>query len=139
MRMNPRRLRRLLAAYGADPVRWPEAEAPAAADLLRSTTEAQALQREARGLDARLDCHPAPAPDPALLERTLARAAQLEQDQPRAHLPWLGPWPRPVWPQLAALAGAAALGLMVGWSDLLPAPAAAPPDAIALTLLDGLE
>lgn len=139
MTMHIRRLRRLLAAYGADPRRWPEAEAPGAEALLRSLPQAEALQREARALDARLDRHPAPAPDQALLERALARAAELEQEQPPAWLPWLGGWPRPVWPQLAALAGAAVLGLIVGWSDLLPPPADPAPDAIALTLLDGLE
>jgi hypothetical protein len=138
MTMHARRLRRLLAAYGADPGRWPGAEAPAAQALLRASPEALALEREARALDARLDRHLPPALDPALLERTLARAAQLDQEQPPAHPGWLA-WPRPVWPQLAALAGAAVLGLIVGWSDLLPAPADPPLDAIALTLLDGLE
>jgi hypothetical protein len=137
MTMHARRLRRLLAAYGADPRRWPEAEAPAATTSLRESAEAQALQREAQVLDATLDRHRPPALDPALLERTLARAAGLEQEPLRSA--WLSAWPRPVWPQLAALGAAAALGLFVGWSDLLPAPADPPLDAIALTLIDGLE
>jgi hypothetical protein len=140
MTMRSRRLRRLLAAYGADPGRWPAAEVAPAQARLEISPEAQARQREAQALDARLDRAPAPVLDPALLERVVSQAAGTEQEAARRHLPWRLVRARPAWPQLAALGAAAALGLIVGWSALLPMPAEVPPpDVVALTLLDGLE
>jgi hypothetical protein len=72
----------------------------------------------------------------------------VEQEQPHpaaafGHgLPY-GTWAarlRAGWPQLAALAAAAILGLVVGWSDpwVAPPPPAAE-DLVLLSMLDGLE
>ena len=49
------RLKQLLAAYGADPARWPESERTEARNLLAGSPEARQELREAAGLDALLD------------------------------------------------------------------------------------
>ena len=67
--MTPRRLRRLIQAYGGEASRWPAAEREAALRLLAQSDEARTLQREAARLDRQLDGW-APAVEPG-------RAAQL--------------------------------------------------------------
>ncbi len=70
------RFRDLLDAFGAEPLRWPEAERDAALALLESSAEARAaLEAEAR-FDALLDEGPALAPSPALARRILAATPQ---------------------------------------------------------------
>lgn len=80
--MNAERLQALIAAYGADPQRWPQAER-AAAQALASDPHASAVLREARALDAALDALPPVAPDVALrrsiLDALPARAPGLGQ------------------------------------------------------------
>ena len=53
--MNLVRFREITEAYGADPVRWPEAERRTAQDFVVSSVEAQGLLADARILDDMLD------------------------------------------------------------------------------------
>lgn len=145
--MRTRRLRRQIESYGADPRRWPEADRELPT-LLRGDPKMQELIRQEAALDAALD-RPLPPPvDPALVERIVARARSQKQE-PRhagARAP-IGPpaatWPMRLgtgWPQLAALAVAAVLGLVVGWSvPWLAEPPMAVEDVVLLSLLDGLD
>jgi hypothetical protein len=72
--MDLRRLRELLAAYGADPARWPDEERAEAEALLASSAEATREQKTAAELDALLDRVPADPVPPALAARVLADA-----------------------------------------------------------------
>lgn len=122
------RFRRLLAAHGGDPARWPEAMRPAAEELLRGSAKARAELAAARALDAALAAAGSTAEDegPAddvLVARILSRAAELPQE-PRLPAPPAGeggfPFRRWLLPQAAGLAAAALAGLVVGWSGLMP-------------------
>jgi hypothetical protein len=53
--MNLARLTQLFDAYGASPMRWPDAERVQALQLLASSAEARELQAQAALLDASLD------------------------------------------------------------------------------------
>lgn len=53
--MNQQRVAALIAAYGSDSARWPEAERAAALRLCESVTALAALRREQASLDALLD------------------------------------------------------------------------------------
>lgn len=118
--MKPRRFRKLLSSYGADPERWPEDERAAAAALLAASSGARALRDRAKTLDRMLDTYRVDAADDGLRGQILAAPhnpvfAPVEID-PRAGqggLRWRG-----IWPQLAALAGACVLGFIIGTSDL---------------------
>ncbi len=72
--MNAERLKQLIAAYGADARRWPEAEREAGRAL--SETDAMSADlSEARDLDHLLWASPQPTVSMALRERVLASAA----------------------------------------------------------------
>lgn len=66
------RLAELVAAFGAAPHRWPEAERGAAKALILVSREAAALVKEARALDAALDIAPAARVPEALVARIMA-------------------------------------------------------------------
>lgn len=68
------RLEAIVAAYGADPARWPAAEREAAASLLARSEAARALTEHAAALDAALDTVPPLSPTPALRAAVLAAA-----------------------------------------------------------------
>jgi hypothetical protein len=68
------RFRAIVAAYGADPARWPAAERAAGEALLTVSVEAQALLGEAAPFDAALDALPAFHPTPAMRTAVLAAA-----------------------------------------------------------------
>lgn len=122
--MKLTRFRAILAAYGAQPERWPEGERAAAEALARSSLEAARALAEARALDR------------ALISASLA-GVKLEQDEfvmlktriVAAARPlmtsklarWLGfdLTPLQVWPSLAGLALATVLGFGVGVGGLL--------------------
>lgn len=70
--MTLERLRALIAAYSANPVRWPLAERPAAEALLTRSPEARAALADAEPLDTLLDTVPALSPSPALRAAVLA-------------------------------------------------------------------
>lgn len=118
--MTPERFETLLAAYGAEPRRWPEAERAAALALLAGDARMrEALERERR-LDRLLDGAATPRATPALV-------ARLSSTPRRLRIGFAT--------QLAAMAAAAALGLFVGWSS--PAPSEQIADEQWSTLLLG--
>jgi len=113
------RLTSLIDAYGADPERWPADERAAALLLLANSAEARAYARDAGALDAVLDrvpLRPTVTIDPAALA---ARIARTPARRPAGQAAWssrrafgFG------WPNVAALAAAAIVGFVVGWTDL---------------------
>lgn len=72
--MGLARFEQLVAAYGAQPQRWPELERRAAEMLLESDPRAARLLADADALDAILFVHQAPAPSAALHARIVASA-----------------------------------------------------------------
>ena len=78
--MNRERFEQIVAAYGADPRRWPQAERAAAEAFAAANTDAAALMADEVGLDRMLD-HAAHVPDTSalsarILSQTPARAAR---------------------------------------------------------------
>lgn len=119
--MTRDRVRALLAAYGADPERWPVGEQEAAERLLATDPVLAAEVAEAEALDRLLNALPAPAPSPAL------RVA-LKDIPDRARLGWAGRlaslWPfGPPWRPAAGLVAAAVLGIFVGIATSEPSTA----------------
>jgi hypothetical protein len=118
------RFRLMIAAYGADPARWPREQRAAAEALLRRSAQAREACAAARRLDALLAAGLEPSLDEGLADRIVARVLVAPQEQ---GVPLQTMMPRPatgiplrLWPQLAGLAAAAILGFIVGWTDLLP-------------------
>ncbi|UFN47840.1 hypothetical protein LPC08_17735 [Roseomonas sp. OT10] len=137
--MRPDHLARLLDTHGADPARWPPAEAAAARALLAASPEARAMQARAALVDAALNDSLPPA-DPAALARmrhavaaAVARAP-LPVPATRPGLAWAGGlgeagivqggggllgWLRPVLPAgCGALLTLAACALWLSWAPL---------------------
>jgi anti-sigma factor RsiW len=117
------RFRRLIAAYGADPGRWPPGQRARAEALLARSPKARTLLAEAQAFDALLLADVKPPAGEPLAAAIIARA--LGQPQERAP----APAPRAIgfgwslarlWPQAVGLAAAAVLGFVIGWTDLLP-------------------
>lgn len=109
--MRRKRFRQLLAAYGAEPGRWPAAEREAALALVAADPALRALLDDERPLDRLLDAHdPASSPDLAAAEISLPRRLP---PQRRGLGAWLGG--RWLWPEVATLATAALIGLVIGW------------------------
>jgi len=75
--MTLERLRALIAAYGANPARWPLAERPAAEAFLARSPEARAALADVEPLDTLLDTVPALSPSPALRAAVLADMPRL--------------------------------------------------------------
>lgn len=141
--MRARRLEKLLRAYGADPTRWPEGERYEGSESRHGLA-----YREEAVLDAALDRFLVLPPDPELEDRIVAHAIAQEQVRPglpRRTLPDvpIAGWSERLglgWPQLAALAAAAVLGLVVGWSDpWVAAPPPAAEEVVLLSMMDGLD
>jgi hypothetical protein len=107
--MDKARFDAILAAYGADPRRWP-ADERAQAEAFAA--HAGAAVGEARALDAALDLAPGPAPASDLLA---ARILAARKRAPRIN---------PMWAMAACMAGGVLLGVGAG----LNAPADAEPD-----------
>ncbi|HEX9462856.1 MAG TPA: hypothetical protein VGB82_09675 [Alphaproteobacteria bacterium] len=126
--MNPNRLKTLLDAYGADPRRWPAAERAAAQALLVSSVDARAAVQDAQRLDALLDRVPVSADavaDPALLAAIIATTVPPAGRRPAR--PWTEAFAARFafgWPNFAALAAAAVVGFLIGWTDLNQSAAA---------------
>jgi hypothetical protein len=99
--MTTERFLALLAAYGAEPRRWPEAERAAALAFLASApAEVRATHAEASALDAALgDERDAPVPE--LLARRILRGAP--RDLPRLMRP------------AVAMAACALIGVVLGF------------------------
>jgi hypothetical protein len=89
--MTPERFQTIVAAYGADPRRWPNEERAAAqawAEL--HPGEADAVLAESAGLDAWLTEHTVAPPDRAFVERIVATAPERRPARQRARLWWQG-------------------------------------------------
>jgi hypothetical protein len=116
------RFRRLIAAYGADPARWPPGQRGRAEALLARSDQARALLAEAQAFDALLLTDAKPPADEQLMAAIIARAtAALQERAPSPARAVAFEWSLSrLWPQAVGLAAAAVLGLVVGWADLLP-------------------
>lgn len=132
--MNQNDIRNRLDAYGADPTRWP------AGTTLPADVDRVALD-EARRLDGLLAALPQVPADSAAVERVMARLDRLPIQRRRAMsfqgwADWLdGISVMALWPRVAALTTASALGVMVGLSDLAaPVGFESEPDLVALVL-----
>jgi anti-sigma factor RsiW len=118
------RFRRLIAAYGADPARWPPGQRGRVEALLARSDKARAMLAEAKALDALLLADAKPPADEQLAAAIVARLI----DVPQERGPVIAParsialeWSLSrLWPQAVGLAAAAVLGFVVGWADLLP-------------------
>ena len=125
MTMTLVRFQRALDVYGADLTRWPQSQRDAAERLLASDPAAASAFAQARALDALMmrDAMPTQANAASVL-RVLERRPLPPQ---RRRFLWQQ-WPSellnldfaPAWPRLAALAGVAALGFVIGLTDLGP-------------------
>jgi hypothetical protein len=124
MTMTLARFQRLLDIFGADPAQWPQPERDAAERLLASDAAAAGALAQARALDALIARDADAQPDATGVLRALAARPLPPQ---RRRFLWQG-WPSelltiefaPAWPRLAALAGVAALGFVIGLTDLGP-------------------
>ncbi|MGE0237794.1 MAG: hypothetical protein AB7S59_03670 [Parvibaculaceae bacterium] len=115
------RLAEVLAAYGADPVRWPAVERDRLLAHIENTPELQTLLVEAREIDRVLARAKAPDVPAGDATRLLARAGQ-EKPQPtvitfdRARArPRSSIWS---WGAAAALAASFGLGIFLGTTNL---------------------
>ena len=121
--VTPQRLDELLAAYGADPRRWPDAERAGAQALLARSPELSARLNAARRLDAALDQMDGevPAMVAARVTSRIDRAveASLERSD-TGGLSWgamLWSATGATWPRAAAFAGVVMLGIVAGLSS----------------------
>jgi hypothetical protein len=124
--MGMDRFRELLDAYGAEPGRWPAKERGPAEVLLTRNTEAARLRSQAAVIDALLD-RATLAPPVIDAERLIASITAEPQPmaEPKggtAEIVTLRPVRRPpaggFWLKVASLAAAAAIGFLVGVSQL---------------------
>ncbi len=129
----------ILAAFGAEPARWPAAERAALAALARQDPDVAAALARARALDTAIARWLArPGPRPVMDDATAARAALRQARADGDGLAGMRPAPR--WRGLAAAAAIAALlagvaglaGLGVPSRDAAPEPAA--PHLVAATV-----
>jgi anti-sigma factor RsiW len=124
MTMTLARFQHLLDVYGADFARWPQKPRLAAERLLAADKAAAAALARARELDALIARDPLPAGAADAARIMYALEARRLPPQRRRFL-WRR-WPAelldfefaPAWPRLAALAGVAAIGFVIGLTDL---------------------
>ncbi len=138
--MKTERLAEILAAYGGDPLRWPEAERLAAQGLAARDPRAAAMVAEAEALDALFDAAPVDPPSAALTARVLAK-------RPRPSL-WRDLFPNAgVWKPALGFAMALAVGVGVqsaaadqlGLNDEVVSTSTESTDGDGLTPLSGGE
>jgi anti-sigma factor RsiW len=112
------RLAEVLAAYGADPARWPAAERDRLIAHVESTPDLQALLIEAREIDQILASVKAPSVPAGAAARLLAQAGQ---QKPKATvIPFVRARARPSiwsWGAAAALAASFGLGIFLGTTN----------------------
>ncbi|HYE43681.1 MAG TPA: hypothetical protein VEA15_09845 [Caulobacteraceae bacterium] len=123
--MNTERFETLIAAYGAEPSRWPAAERDAAMAFMASDrAAAERLLFEARMIDAALDASPTPQVSHALRESILAAA-------PRPRPVRSGGFGWPAWLRAGAgLVAACAVGAAAGGLTITQLAGAAQADSI---------
>lgn len=103
--MTPERFQTIVAAYGADPRHWPDAERAAAETWAELYPEqAQAALADSAGLDAWLSDHTVAPPEHAFVERIVATAPVRRPARQRARFWW----------QSAAFAGIGLAGGLAG-------------------------
>ena len=121
--MDRKRLRAIVAAYGARADRWPEKERAAALEVLSQQQDPEAELQEAQALDALLEAVPE-AGDPHRLIRKIMRQATNSQPAETFRerlVNWL--WPSPeisrtwLWGSVSAAVLPFALGLALGGSE----------------------
>ena len=118
--MDRVRFEALLAAYGGDPRRWPEAERADAESYAATNAEARSLLDDARRLDGLLDATRGEAPGLDLVAaRILAAAPKAGEGAPSMRVG------RP----LVALAACALIGIIIGFGGARLAPPADAADA----------
>ncbi len=113
------RFRELMEAYGADPQRWPDIERAGGEALLAQNADAATLRRRAAALDALLDRATLPA---SAIDAERLIASVTAQPQHTAEIVTLRPARKPAgggfWLKVASLAAAAAIGFLVGVTQL---------------------
>jgi hypothetical protein len=125
MTMTLARFQHLLDVHGADLARWPQAQQAAADHLLADDPGAATALARARELDALIMREALPADAAAAAARLMHMIETRRLPPQRRRFLWRR-WPAelldvdfvPAWPRLAALAGVAALGFVIGLSDL---------------------
>lgn len=118
--VTPKRVREIIAAYGAEPARWPAAERTAALAILRDDAELSALLQDAQRLDAALDSFAPPLPTVNagdVAGRIMAAARQTSTPRPK-EAPSIPFWRWFGWPKIAGLAMAGVIGFTIGWTGL---------------------
>ncbi len=111
-----RRLETVLAAFGADPNRWPMEERIELRDMVDTDPTAQQLIHDAAALDAMLDLAPPPLPSPELAADILHVEPGSSWRQWCAIL-----WPfGGIWQPIGGLAAAAALSVVLALTVPLP-------------------
>jgi hypothetical protein len=101
--MDDKRFQALVATYGADAARWPDAERALALRRLASSPGAHRLRAEAKQLDDLLDAWRLDPPASDLRRRVAASAPLVRLLRPRT-----------LWLSAAGLAAACVMGVMVG-------------------------
>ncbi len=117
------RLAEVLAAYGADPARWPAAERDRLMAHLDVAPDLQALLTEAREIDRVLAEARAPEVPTGAAARLVARAGQQNASATVIPLSPARARPRPSiwsWGAAAALAASFGLGMFLGTTNLAP-------------------
>jgi hypothetical protein len=133
------RLRAVIAAYGADPERWPAEDRDPLRTLVATSTEAEAIVAAELPLDRALNLLESPAPSAALTARLSRWPLPRAADAPRRRA---GIWS--VMP--VAAAAAAAVALTIGWlawiarpDDPAPTPAAPAGDIAEVEPADRID
>ncbi|OFE11076.1 hypothetical protein PHACT_14520 [Pseudohongiella acticola] len=132
--LTEQRFAELLAAYGADATRWPEAERSAALAFMDNNVNARGMMRDALPLDQWMRASEASVPafsglEARILQRALPVGASAFIDRLVGWcLPASGFDVRQLWRPLAAASLPLAIGLMVGFQVELS------PDVYATTV-----
>ncbi|MGE3874040.1 MAG: hypothetical protein AB7F74_13885 [Parvibaculaceae bacterium] len=114
------RLAEILAAYGADPARWPAAERDRLMAYVENSPEAPALLGEAHEIDRVLARAGAPEVPAGAAARLLARAGQKKPEAAVIPFDRARARPRPSiwsWGAAAALAASFGLGIFLGTTN----------------------
>jgi hypothetical protein len=114
------RLAEVLAAYGADPSRWPATERDRLMAYVEGASDLQSLLIEAREIDQILASAKAPAVPAGGMARLMARAGQQKPEAAVVPFDRTRARPRPSiwsWGAAAALAASFGLGIFLGTTN----------------------